>query len=174
MTRKKAPERTVTLPDGTELRVEEPMGRVQIVDGVASVCELGLALRLGLQERPLSREVAARYFPIFELTTGEERPRPGEMLGSWPVFAWISQHEAAKVIGLTTRQVANLEVKGLPSVGRGKSKRYALPHLCIWYGAYTGRHKPEVVPWEVAEALHQVEQAEARLGDIVDRHGGAR
>ncbi|HSW29667.1 MAG TPA: hypothetical protein VLH75_09335 [Longimicrobiales bacterium] len=174
MAPKKAARRTVTLPDGRTIRLDEGVGRVEVLDGIPHVCELGLALRLGLQERPVAQEIAAQHFPLFELAPGEERPRPGEMLGGWPVFCWISQHDAARMLGLTTRQVQNLETKGLPSNGRGKSKRYALPHLLVWHRAYVLQRRPEVVPWAVAEALNDVAMAEDRLAAIVDRHGGGR
>ena len=144
-------------------------GTVQMIDNVPHVCELGLCLRLGMSKP--SREVAAEYFPLFELMPGEERPEPGEMLHDRAVFCWLTQHEAAKQVGLTTRQVANLETKGLPHIGHRKTKRYALPHLLIWYKFYCHQKKLTAQPFEVAEARNHVFLANLELETVEDKHG---
>lgn len=138
-TTKKKPRqrRTATLPDGRRVTLEPPAGRVKFVNGRAHVCEAGIAIRMGLA-RP-EPETAAALYPLFELAEGEERPEPGEIVDDVPVFAWLDQAAAAKVIGLTTRQVANLEVKGLPSKGHRSTKRYPLPHALVWIRVYYRR-----------------------------------
>ncbi len=153
--------------DGRRITLEEGVGRVRMVDGAAHVCELGVQLRLGLGRVP-DRDSAAALFPLFDLCPGEERPAPGTMLADRPVFAWISQHDAAVLLRLTTRQVQNLETKGLPNFGRGKTKRYALPHLLIWFRAYNAQGKPQALPFRVAEAYNLFVQAEDEYRALVE------
>jgi hypothetical protein len=152
----------------TVVKLAPGVGVVTVRDGTAHVCELGVCLRLGLG-RPIDSDVAAQMFPAFELCPGEERPEPGAMLQGRPVFCWVSQHEAAKLLGLTTRQVQNLETKGLPCVGHRGTKRYALPHLHIWSMEYHARARPAALPYAVAEAELSVRLAEDELAEAEGR-----
>lgn len=45
----------------------------------------------------------------------------------------LSQKELAKVLGLTTRQVRNLEAEGMPARSDGRSKFYPVPDAVEWY-----------------------------------------
>ena len=130
----KPPDRVVTLPNGKTIRVEAGVGEVTQRDGEWAVCALGLILRLG-QHPPIASKVAAEWFPAFELIPDvEERPAPGEMLCGRPVFAWVTQAEAAKHLQLSTRQVANLESKGLPSKGAARSISATRASSCAGVG----------------------------------------
>ncbi len=146
-------------------------GSVRTVDGEHRLDELGVAFRHGYID-PSELEAAAQLFPTFELLPGEERPEPGERLVDYPVFAWLTQREAAKLLSFSTRQVQNLEVRGLPSRGARKSKRYALPHLLIWFRAYKRRGgsegKVRQLSWRVALAEHELDAARMRL-DLAER-----
>lgn len=154
---------------GGGVTVTERTGKVEVVNGVPHVCELGLALRLGIGGRP--DPDAAEALQGFELLDGEERPDPGEVLHGWPVFCYVRQLRLAKLIGLSRRQVQNLEVRGLPSEGHRKTKRYPLPHALIWYRSYTRRggrnggagHR---LPFKVALADAELEEAEARVKEV--------
>lgn len=158
----------VTLPDGKQWEFTDGLGEVAVVDGEQRVCLGGLIERLGLGARQ-SPEFAACVFPAFDLLPGEERPDPGEVVEDLPVFCWISQQDAAKAMLLTTRQVANLEIRGLPHKGFRDSKRYPLPHLHIWAEAYRRRvDRNETVrklPFSLALAEHELRQAQDRLRD---------
>lgn len=52
------------------------------------------------------------------------------------VHALATQTEVAEWNSLSTRQVRNLEAKGLPTYSRGGRKYYPLPHEVIWYSEY--------------------------------------
>jgi hypothetical protein len=147
--------------------------RVTMIGDVPHSSAIGTAVRLGLADP--SREVAAELYPLLELAPGEERAKPGELAEGLPVFAWIPQASAAEFLGLTPRQVQNLEAKGLPSKGARSRKRYALPHLVIWHDQYTAelrRHRHcEALPFRVALARHRLERAEAETEEETTSNG---
>ena len=148
--------------EGQEAVLADDIGRVSTVAGRPHVCQTGLIVRLGIGEAP-SQEFAAELYPLLELCPGEERPKPGELLESRPVFCWMTQQHTAKYLGMTTRHLQNLELKGLPNVGRGATKRYAVPHTVIWHGAYIALRRPKFLPWDVAEARDTLSRAEDEL-----------
>ena len=156
--------------EGKEAVLADDIGRVSIVDGRPLVCQTGLIVRMGLGSVP-APEFAAELYPLLELCPGEERPKPGEMLEDWPVFAWMTQQDTAECLGITTRHLQNLETKGLPNVGRGATKRYALPHTIIWHRAYAAQRRPKVLPWEVAEAQDTLNKAEDELRGAMEDWG---
>lgn len=141
------------------------VGRVERVDGEWSVCEAGLALRLGLQDGPPDPAEAAALYPLFQLLPDEEAPEPGEAVGAWPVFAWIPQSAVAELMQLTPRQVQNLHRKGLPNRGRGRTRRYPLPHVVLWFRAYRAMGEPEALRWDLVEAHHRLQAARRALAE---------
>jgi hypothetical protein len=157
--------RRATLPGGDVVTFDDSIGRVRETNGRHGVCELGLAIRLGIADP--TPEMAAAVYPLFELCPGEERADPGEVFETLPVFAWVPQDAAAVLVGLTTRQVQNLERKGLPNRGRRDTKRYPLPHLVMWMRAYYGRGgadgKVRRLPFRVALAWNRLQEAELDL-----------
>lgn len=150
------------------LQLGPEVGRVRRdpVTGAAFLDELGLSVRLAM---PVYRspELARILFPLIELVPGEERPDEGAVHLGLPVFAVYSQAELAKQLNLTTRQVQNLEVRGMPSIGTRKAKRYPIPHVHIWYRAWTERgasgRSVRRVPFEVALAEHELLLAESNV-----------
>lgn len=163
------PGRSVTLGDGTEAEVEAGMGAITWIDDRPHLCEMGMALRLGLADP--TPEAAAQYFPIMELLPDEERPDPGEEIGGVPVFAWIGQQEAADTIKVSARHVQNLEEKGLPTKGSRASKRYPLPHVVVWHREYQLELKRvgncRHLPFRLAWARHRLQlEEDERGGDL--------
>src|SRR5690606_3285343 len=45
----------------------------------------------------------------------------------------VTQRELADILGLTTRQIRNLEAAGLPHRAEGNRKLYPIPDAVIWY-----------------------------------------
>lgn len=66
-----------------------------------------------------------------EILTGK-RPK----IGGVEVHALATQTRVAEWNGLSTRQVRNLEAKGLPTYSRRGRKFYPVPHEFIWYSEY--------------------------------------
>lgn len=149
------PARVVHLPGEPPREVEDDVGRVQVVEGVGLVCAVGYVARSGLVD-PQELPALVAFFPILDLLPGEERPEPGQGVYGHPVFAFVPPQEAAKIAGLTTRQLLDLERKGLPVVGARKEKRYPIPHLSLWLASYRRRGGPEGrvprLPWRIVRA----------------------
>ncbi|TVR55846.1 MAG: hypothetical protein EA421_05365 [Gemmatimonadales bacterium] len=80
--------------------------------------------------------------------------------------ALVSQRELAELLGLTTRQIRNLEGRGLPVSATGNRKRYPIPDAIRWYVASKGREAAdaaEVTPYD--EALARKTLADARIAE---------
>lgn len=78
----------------------------------------------------------------------------------------VSQRELAELLGLTTRQIRNLEGRGLPVSVTGNRKRYPIPDAIRWYVASKGREAAEaaeVTPYD--EALARKTLADARIAE---------
>lgn len=66
--------------------------------------------------------------------------QPGETLEGLAVVEWVTaQVLADQVLEISRRQLAHLEEKGLPVRGRGRGKRYPIPHCVIWSIRYQCR-----------------------------------
>lgn len=76
--------------------------------------------------------------------------------------------ELAAECGISTRQLRNLEERGLPSVGEGRSKRYPWPLAEAWYRVWRHRVGPHrglagtVDYLDPREAMRQMEIASAQ------------
>ena len=78
----------------------------------------------------------------------------------------VSQRELAELLGLTTRQIRNLEGRGLPVAASGNRKRYPIPDAIRWYVASKAREASEaaeVTPYD--EALARKTLADARIAE---------
>lgn len=75
----------------------------------------------------------------------------------------VNQTEFAALVGLSTRQVRNLEAEGLPHRADGNAKLYPLPDALDWY--YARKYEPEA-PSERKEADLRKLNAEAKLKEI--------
>ncbi|MCK9494144.1 MAG: helix-hairpin-helix domain-containing protein [Dehalococcoidia bacterium] len=79
----------------------------------------------------------------------------------------VSQVELARTIGLTTRQIRNLELEGMPHRADGARKYYPVPGALDWYirrKEEAARAEFDFGDFERARARH--EAARARLAEI--------
>lgn len=79
----------------------------------------------------------------------------------------VSQSEFARTVGLTTRQIRNLELEGLPHRAEGARKYYSIPEAVEWYirrKEDAARAEFDFGDYERARARH--EAARARLAEI--------
>lgn len=72
----------------------------------------------------------------------------------------VSQTELAEFLGLTTRQIRNLDAEGLPHRAEGNRKFYPIPEAVEWY--YQGKGQPTAI--EEAERRKAV--ADARMSEL--------
>lgn len=75
----------------------------------------------------------------------------------------VNQTEFAAIVGLSTRQVRNLEAEGLPHRAKGNKKLYPIPDALAWY--YARKFEPEELT-DTAEAKRRKLTAEAKLAEI--------
>lgn len=76
----------------------------------------------------------------------------------------VSQRELAELVGLTTRQIRNLEGRGLPVRAEGNRKLYPVPDAVRWYVDAKAREAAEAAestPYD--EALARKTLADARI-----------
>lgn len=79
----------------------------------------------------------------------------------------ISQKELADRLGITTRSVRDLVLKGLPKEGEGPSAKHPWPEARIWYNAYLERLAEERYRPTDLDALRARKlEADARLAEI--------
>lgn len=88
------------------------------------------------------------------------------VLDGAPVAAWVSQVEFADLVGITDRQVRNLQGLGLPF---DRKRGHPLPHSLLWFISYNQRiDRDQVVsrlPLDVSILEHRAREgaAEAEL-----------
>lgn len=79
------------------------------------------------------------------------------MEGSEITEEWIGARVAAAELRLSTRQLLNLEEKGLPVRGERKTKRYPWPDVWAWYWyfryLYRNQRQTEIPYLEPADAI---------------------
>lgn len=74
-----------------------------------------------------------------------------------------SQTEIAEILGLTTRQIRNLEGEGMPHRAEGNRKLYPLPGAVQWYYQ---REIARAMPTDFEEAKARKMAAEAALAEL--------
>lgn len=75
----------------------------------------------------------------------------------------LNQTELATMLGLTTRQIRNLEIAGMPHGAEKNSKRYPLPDALDWY--YSRKYTPDE-PTTMEEAKLRKLSAEADMAQL--------
>lgn len=80
-----------------------------------------------------------------------QHPHFPKILEDVPIVAWLKPKDLATLINVAERSLLRWERKGLTVFGRGKSKRYPVPHSLSWCRAYQRRRK---LGGEVVEFLH--------------------
>jgi phage terminase Nu1 subunit (DNA packaging protein) len=87
-----------------------------------------------------------------------------------PAAKFVTQQQLADILGLSTRQIRNLEHEGLPLRAEGKRKLYPIPDAVRWY---VQREQARVEPTDYEEAKARKMAAEAELAEIQrDRERG--
>jgi hypothetical protein len=116
--------------------------------------------------------------PEMSFLPGRE-PAAGEEIEGVPVVRWLPQAFVAECAGVTTRQLQNLEKRGLPHAGYAATKMYPAPHFVIWLTQWRkarGRNTEgkfaggDNLPFAVALARHNLFWREFESG-LVDLHG---
>ena len=153
-----APER-VKLPHGYGRVLATPSGE-------PTVCEFGLAIRLGLAAP--TAEHAARVYPAIELLPGERRADPGEMLEGLAVFAWVGNKYLAELTGASERTVRDWIHRGLPCRARRGGREYPVPHAIVWEGEYrravlANVGRCDYLPFQVALARQRLRELEHEM-----------
>lgn len=75
----------------------------------------------------------------------------------------LNQTEVAELLGLTTRQIRNLEKEGLPKTAKGGKAGYNGPAVVQWFVAY---REQLVAPKDLAEAEQRKAIADAQLAEL--------
>lgn len=79
----------------------------------------------------------------------------------------VNQTGLARILGITTRQVRNLEAKGLPHEADGRRKFYPIPEATLWY---LQRERERAISSAPIEGLRELKErrmvAETKLAEI--------
>jgi phage terminase Nu1 subunit (DNA packaging protein) len=79
----------------------------------------------------------------------------------------LSRKEFAALLGLTTRQVHNLEAEGLPCHAEGIRKFYPMPDAARWYyDRKLERAKADMAPTDYNEARNREMLARAEMAEL--------
>lgn len=86
----------------------------------------------------------------------------------------LSQKDLAQVLGLTTRQIRNLEEQGMPARAEGNRKLYPIPDAVRWYvqrqvDQAAEAAKPDA--YEKARARDMEARAEQRELEVMEARG---
>jgi terminase small subunit / prophage DNA-packing protein len=80
-----------------------------------------------------------------------------------PVTRSVSQQGLAGILGLSTRQIRNLEAEGMPHEADGNRKTYPIPEAVQWYVA---REQERATPTDFDEAKARKMAAEAETAEL--------
>lgn len=75
----------------------------------------------------------------------------------------IPQKELAAILGLSTRQIRNLEAEGMPHEAEGARKSYPIPDAVQWYVA---REQERAQPTDIEDAKKRKLTAEAETAEL--------
>lgn len=79
----------------------------------------------------------------------------------------VTQKELARILGLSTRQIRNLELEGLPHRADGNRKLYPIPAAVDWYiRRREEQARAEFQTTDYDQARARYEMARARLAEI--------
>lgn len=79
----------------------------------------------------------------------------------------VNQKDLARILGLSTRQIRNLEAQGLPHRAEGNQKLYPIPESVQWYMQQAvDRAQDKAESQEKAESERRKLAAEAKLAEI--------
>lgn len=84
----------------------------------------------------------------------------------------VRQKELAQILGLTTRQIRNLEAAGMPHRAEGNTKWYPLPDTVIWYterkveSALTEAQRTDYEEARAREMAARAEKAELEVAKM--------
>jgi phage terminase Nu1 subunit (DNA packaging protein) len=78
----------------------------------------------------------------------------------------VSQTELARILGLGTRQIRNLEAAGMPHESQGNAKAYPIPQAVQWYVGFKSEEAAKkAAPQDLEEARLRKLAAEASLAE---------
>lgn len=79
----------------------------------------------------------------------------------------VNQTELAQILGITSRQVRNLEKKGIPHRSKGREKLYPVPGAVLWYIQQERERASSSAPLEeMKELKNRKLSAETRLAEF--------
>lgn len=121
------------------------------------------APRSGTQGAAIARNPPRSSEKGRQTAASHRRAPAARELHGLKVARWLTQAEAAELLGITTRWLQKLEARGMPAEGHRASCRYALPHAVVWLRQWRlSRYREEQInalPFAIALARDELSAA---------------